>query len=126
MEEDEEEDKREEHEIQKLIKHRMAGDRSGAVELLVQWEGEGEQDATWEAEEEIQQGAEETLYEYWRSQGGRISALFHKPKNPPPEIYHATRAPRHQQKPRGGGYRSARRSDGGPTAPIPPWRPRRS
>ncbi|KAI1360975.1 hypothetical protein F5Y08DRAFT_34772 [Xylaria arbuscula] len=101
-EEDEEVDQREEHEIQRLIKHRMAGDRSGAVELLVQWEGEGEQDATWETEEEIQEGAEETLYAYWRSQGGRISALFHKPKNPPPEIYHVFRILRHEKKNRGG------------------------
>ncbi len=31
----------------------MAGDQSGTVELLVQWVDEGEQDATWELEEEI-------------------------------------------------------------------------
>ncbi|KAK5633344.1 hypothetical protein RRF57_009058 [Xylaria bambusicola] len=99
---EDDEDRREEHEIHRLIKHRMVADRSGAVELLVQWEGEGEQDATWEAEEEIQQGAEETLYEYWRSQGGRISALFHKPKNPPPEIYHVFKILRHEKKNRGG------------------------
>ncbi|KAI3330257.1 hypothetical protein F4824DRAFT_479256 [Ustulina deusta] len=100
--EEEEEDNREEQEIVKLIKHRMAGDRSGSVELLVQWVGEGEQDATWEAEEEIQQGAEEVLYEYWNAQGGRISALFHKPKNPPPEVYHVFKVLRHEKKNRGG------------------------
>ncbi|KAI1421141.1 hypothetical protein F5Y12DRAFT_790426 [Xylaria sp. FL1777] len=98
----EEEDKREEHEIAKLIKHRMAADQSGAVELLVQWVGEDEQDATWEVEEEIQQGADEVLYEYWNTQGGRISALFHKPKNPPPEIYHVFKLLRHEKKNRGG------------------------
>ncbi|TGJ82754.1 hypothetical protein E0Z10_g6004 [Xylaria hypoxylon] len=101
-EEEEEEDIREEHEIEKLLKHRMAGDRSGAVELLVQWAGEGEQDATWETEEEIQQDAEEVLYEYWNAQGGRISALFHKPKNAPPEIYHVFKVLRHEKKNRGG------------------------
>jgi hypothetical protein len=100
----EEKDDREEHEIAKLIKHRMAGDRSGAVELLVQWDGEEEQDATWEAEEEIQEGADEILYEYWKSQGGRINALFHKPKNPPSEIYHVFKILRHEKKTRGGGF----------------------
>jgi hypothetical protein len=101
-EEERGEDDREEHEIAKLLEHRMAGDRSGAVELLVQWVGEGEQDATWEAENEIQQGAEEILYEYWKAQGGRINALFHKPKSPPPEIYHVFKVLRHEKKNRGG------------------------
>ncbi|KAI0811873.1 hypothetical protein GGR55DRAFT_91807 [Xylaria sp. FL0064] len=99
---EQEEDSREVAEIAKLIKHRMAGDRSGAVELLVQWAGEDEKDATWEAEEEIQQGAEEMLYEYWDAQGGRINALFHKPKNPPPEIYRVFKVLRHEKKNRGG------------------------
>ncbi|KAI8955303.1 hypothetical protein F4801DRAFT_323381 [Xylaria longipes] len=97
-----EEDTREEHEIERLLKHRMAGDRSGAVELLVQWANEGEQDATWEAEEEIQQNAAEILYEYWKAQGGRINALFHKPKNAPPETYHVFKVLRHEKKNRGG------------------------
>ncbi|TRX88987.1 hypothetical protein FHL15_010109 [Xylaria flabelliformis] len=99
-----EEDTREEHEIERLLKHRMASDKSGAVELLVQWEGEGEQDATWEAEEEIQENAADTLYEYWKAQGGRISALFHKPKNAPPETYHVFKVLRHERKNRGGGF----------------------
>ncbi|KAI1348510.1 hypothetical protein F5Y01DRAFT_292000 [Xylaria sp. FL0043] len=102
QEQEQEEDSREVHEIAKLIKHRMAGDRSGAVELLVQWAGEDEKEATWEAEEEIQQGAEEMLYEYWDAQGGRINALFHKPENPPPEIYHVFKVLRHEKRNRGG------------------------
>ncbi|KAI0454167.1 hypothetical protein F5B21DRAFT_258937 [Xylaria acuta] len=97
-----EEDAREEHEIERLLKHRMAGDRSGAVELLVQWVGEGEQDATWEAEEEIQQNAAEALYEYWKAQGGRINALFHKPRNAPLETYYVFKVLRHEKKNRGG------------------------
>jgi hypothetical protein len=96
------EDAREEHEIATLLRHRMASDQSGAVELLVQWVGEGEQDATWELEEEIQQGAGDALYEYWKTQGGRINALFHKPKNPPPETYHVFKILRHEKKNRGG------------------------
>ncbi|KAI1111500.1 hypothetical protein F5Y14DRAFT_310686 [Nemania sp. NC0429] len=96
------EDIREEHEIEKLLKHRITSDREGIVELLVQWVGEGEQDATWEAEEEIQQGAEEALYEYWKAQGGRVNALFHKPKNPPTEVYRVFKILRHEKKNRGG------------------------
>ncbi|GAP91437.1 putative chromo domain-containing protein [Rosellinia necatrix] len=101
-EEEGNEDTREEHEIARLLKHRMASDKSGAVELLVQWVDEHEGDATWEGEAEIQEGAAEILYEYWKSQGGRINALFHKPNNPPPEIYHVFKVLRHEKKNRGG------------------------
>lgn len=97
-----EEDTREEHEIARLLKHRMTNDREGVVELLVQWVGESEQNATWEAEEEIQQGADDVLYEYWKAQGGRVNALFHKPKNSPPEVYHVFKILRHEKKNRGG------------------------
>lgn len=97
-----EEDTRKEHEIAKLLRHRMTNNRSGAIELLVQWVDESEQDATWEAEEEIQQGAEEVLYEYWNTHGGRTSTLFHKPKNAPPETYYVFKVLRHEKKSRGG------------------------
>ncbi|KAI1495706.1 hypothetical protein F5X99DRAFT_108697 [Biscogniauxia marginata] len=96
------EDDLEEHEIASLLKHRMASDGSGVVEFLVHWVGEKEEDATWELEEEIQRGAEESLYDYWKSQGGRLHALFIKPKNPPPEIYHVFKVLRHEKKARGG------------------------
>ncbi|KAI1637750.1 hypothetical protein F4809DRAFT_640229 [Biscogniauxia mediterranea] len=99
---DNDEDDREEHEIDSLLKHRMASDGSGAVEILVHWLGEKKEDATWELEEEIQRGAEESLYDYWKAQGGRLHALFIKPKNPPPEIYHVFKVLRHEKKPRGG------------------------
>ncbi|KAI0836494.1 hypothetical protein F5Y06DRAFT_273604 [Hypoxylon sp. FL0890] len=92
----------EEHEVHALLQHRMAQDDSGRVELLVHWAGEKEEDATWESEEEIQRGAAETLYAYWKSKGGRINALFIKPKNPPPETYHVFKILRHEKKPRGG------------------------
>ncbi|KAI5919593.1 hypothetical protein F4810DRAFT_686869 [Camillea tinctor] len=97
-----EDDDREEHEIDSLLKHRMASDGSGIVEILVHWLGEKKEDATWEIEEEIQRGAEETLYDYWKAQGGRLNALFIKPKNPPPEIYHVFKVLRHEKKTRGG------------------------
>ncbi|KAI0477165.1 hypothetical protein GGR56DRAFT_636094 [Xylariaceae sp. FL0804] len=95
-------DDREEHEVSKLLKHRMAKDGSGAVELLVEWARERPEDATWELEEEIQQGAEETLLAYWKAQGGRTKALFISPKNPPPQTYHVFDILSHEKKARGG------------------------
>ncbi|KAI1373142.1 hypothetical protein F4677DRAFT_231088 [Hypoxylon crocopeplum] len=95
-------DLREEHEVHALLEHRMAQDHSGKVELLVHWVGEGEDDATWELEQEIQEGAEEILYAYWRAQGGRMNALFIKPRNPPPETYHVYSILNHKKKARGG------------------------
>ncbi|KAI1341325.1 hypothetical protein F5Y15DRAFT_30902 [Xylariaceae sp. FL0016] len=99
---DEENEENEEHEIAQLIKHRMANDGTGAVELLVWWAGEKEEDATWEPEYEIQRGAEQCLYDYWKSQGGRMNALFIKPKNPPAETYIVYQVLGHEKKPRGG------------------------
>ncbi|KAI3326594.1 hypothetical protein HD806DRAFT_551675 [Xylariaceae sp. AK1471] len=95
--EDNDNDGREIREIAHLLKHRMASGQSDAVELLVHWVGESEEDATWEAEEEIQQGAEEMLYAYWKTRGGRRSVLFHKPKNPPAEIYYVFNIVRHEK-----------------------------
>ncbi|KAI1758630.1 hypothetical protein GGR53DRAFT_472171 [Hypoxylon sp. FL1150] len=95
-------DEREEHEVKTLIKHRMAQDNSGRVEFLVHWVGEAEEAATWETEEEIQKGAEETLFAYWKAQGGRLNALFLKPKNAPAEVYHVYKILSHNKKTRGG------------------------
>ncbi|KAI0204471.1 hypothetical protein F4808DRAFT_343419 [Astrocystis sublimbata] len=102
MEENDEDDNREEREISGLLGHRMSTDGDGVVELLVQWAGERQSDATWEYEDEIQHGAAETLYEYWKDQGGRIHTLFHKPKNPPNESYLVFKVLRHEKKSRGG------------------------
>ncbi|KAI1359474.1 hypothetical protein F5Y08DRAFT_349641 [Xylaria arbuscula] len=101
-EQQQEEDTREEREITKLLRHRMTNNRSGAIELLVQWVDESEQDATWEAEEEIQQDAEEVLYEYWNTHGGRTSTLFYKPKDAPLETYYVFKVLRHEKQSRGG------------------------
>lgn len=95
-------DEREEHEVKALLEHRVATDSTGTVEFLVHWVGEEKKEATWETEEEIQRGAEETLYAYWKAQGGRINTLFIKPKNPPPEFYHVFNILRHEKKARGG------------------------
>lgn len=86
----------EECEIEKLLKHRRLSD--GSVEVLVKWAGESDEEATYEPEEEIQRGAAEALYDYWKAQGGRSEALFHKPKNPPPETYHVFKILGHQKK----------------------------
>ncbi|KAI1322076.1 hypothetical protein F5Y16DRAFT_387687 [Xylariaceae sp. FL0255] len=94
-------DLREILEIASLVKHRMADDQSGTVELLVHWVDGKETDTTWEDEAEIQRGAQEMLYAYWAAQGGRQSALFHKPENPPAEMYHVYDILRHIRR-RGG------------------------
>ncbi|KAI0513307.1 hypothetical protein F5B22DRAFT_637246 [Xylaria bambusicola] len=99
--EDSDYDDREVREIANLLRHRMSGDQSGTVELLVHWVGESEGDVTWEAEEEIQRGAGEMLYTYWETQGGRQSVLFYKPENPPAEMYHVFNVLGHKMR-RGG------------------------
>ena len=86
----------EECEVEKLLKHRRLSD--GSVEVLVKWAGESDEEATYEPEEEIQRGAAEALYDYWKAQGGRSEALFHKPKHPPPETYHVFKILGHQKK----------------------------
>lgn len=92
----------EEHEVHAILEHRMAKDRSGRIEVLIHWAGEGKEEATWEPEDEIQRGAEDVLYAYWKKQGGRMNALFIKPKNAPTEIYHVFKILQHKKKNRGG------------------------
>ncbi|KAK6823593.1 hypothetical protein PG987_013850 [Apiospora arundinis] len=83
-------------EIEKLLKHRRLS--NGKVELLVKWVDEPEEDASFEPEEEIQQGAAETLYKYWTAQGGRTKALFYKDRDAPLEAYHVFRILGHKKK----------------------------
>lgn len=85
----------EECEVERLLKHRRLAD--GTVEVLVKWADEPEEDATYEPEEEIQRGAAEALYDYWKAQGGRTERLFYKSKNPPPETYHVFKILGHQK-----------------------------
>ncbi|XXG95314.1 hypothetical protein Hte_001575 [Hypoxylon texense] len=94
-------DEAEEQEVEALLEHRMAKDDNSRVEVLVRWAKEDEEDS-WEAEEEIQKGAGETLYAYWKKQGGRTNALFIKPKNPPAEVYHVYNILAHERRTRGG------------------------
>ncbi|RYP83765.1 hypothetical protein DL769_001297 [Monosporascus sp. CRB-8-3] len=91
----------EEHEIASLLKYWMAVNGNGAVELLVYWADEKEDDATREAKEAIQKGAEEALYTHWTAQGRRTSTLPFNPKKPPSETYHAFKALNHIKKARG-------------------------
>ncbi|CAJ2508677.1 Uu.00g137030.m01.CDS01 [Anthostomella pinea] len=91
-----------EYEIEELLDHRMANDGSGAVELLILWAGEKKEDATWEPEDEIQRDAEESLYKYWESQGGRVNALFRQPSNARDDSYYVLKLLRHDRAPQGG------------------------
>ncbi|KAI1859036.1 hypothetical protein JX265_010513 [Neoarthrinium moseri] len=67
------------HEVEKLLRHRCLSD--GTVEFLVHWAGEKEEEATYEPEDAIQDGAAEMLYEYWKKLRGRSKQLFDKEKN---------------------------------------------
>lgn len=69
-------DEGEEQEIQAILNFRASQSKKGAIELLVHWAGETVEEATWESEEEIQKGATETVYNYWKTKGGRGRALF--------------------------------------------------
>ncbi|KAK7943668.1 uncharacterized protein PG986_012781 [Apiospora aurea] len=85
-----------ETEIDKLLKHRRLAD--GSIEILVKWVDEPEEDATYEPEEEIQRGAAETLYDYWKAHGGRTDALFYRGKTAMAETYHVFKILRHEKK----------------------------
>lgn len=82
-----------EQEVEKLLRHRRLSD--GKIELLVKWADESEK-ATFEPEEEIQNGAADTLYEYWGMQGGRTQTLF-RAGDCPPECYHVFKILRHEK-----------------------------
>ncbi|KAI1267818.1 hypothetical protein F5Y18DRAFT_376600 [Xylariaceae sp. FL1019] len=69
----------EQHEIVKLLDHRM--DKDGTVNLLVHWAGESKDDASWQDEAEIQNGGAEALYDYWKKVGGRSRCLFENGRN---------------------------------------------
>nr|UWK20191.1 chromo domain [Trichoderma psychrophilum] len=65
----------EEFSFKRFVKHRWVGD---LIEVQVQWTSG---DITWEPETNLHQDAPETLFAYWREQGGR-------PNNPrDAEIY---------------------------------------
>ncbi|RYP45977.1 hypothetical protein DL768_007759 [Monosporascus sp. mg162] len=90
----------EEHEVKAILDHRAAEGERGAIELIVHWVGETKEEATWEPEEEIQKGAAETLYDYWKSKGGRGRALFNELQLP--EEYRVFKVLRHERRQRGG------------------------
>ncbi|KAI0143502.1 hypothetical protein GGR57DRAFT_364045 [Xylariaceae sp. FL1272] len=98
------EDTRLQYEVYAILEHRMRNDGSGAVELLIHWADETEGSSTWELEEEIQLDAQDILYAYWSSYGGRSYALFRNPENPPPELYFVYKVLQHEKK-RGQGFR---------------------
>ncbi|KAH7010629.1 uncharacterized protein B0I36DRAFT_57840 [Microdochium trichocladiopsis] len=83
-------------EVQALLDHKMLEDDS--VDLLVHWAGERAEESTWEPEQEIQDGASELLYSYWKKAGGRTETLFQTMT----EVYHVFRILNREKKPRGG------------------------
>lgn len=100
QDEDEELDEGEEQEVKAILNFRASESEKGAIELLVHWADETVDQATWEPEEEIQNGAEETVYEYWKAKGGRGRALFQDLQLP--EEYRVFKILRHEKKNRGG------------------------
>lgn len=74
-----------EKELDKLLGHRRLPD--SRIELLVKW-ADASEEATFEPEEEIQNGAADALYEYWGTQGGRTQALFRTGDSSFPESYY--------------------------------------
>lgn len=98
---EEEEDARQEEEgdvaeVHALLDHKVLEDKS--VDLLVHWQGEPTEEATWEPETEIQEGAGDLLYNYWKKAGGRTQTLFKTQA----EVYHVFRILNHEKKPRSG------------------------
>ncbi|KAK6850522.1 hypothetical protein PG987_000156 [Apiospora arundinis] len=83
-------------EVEKLLQHRQVSD--GSIEILVKWVGQPKEDAPFEPEHEIQQGAAETLYDYWRAIGGRTKTLFYEGKDSLPEMYHVFKILHHEKK----------------------------
>jgi hypothetical protein len=85
-----------EMEVEKLLEHRQLSD--GSIEILVKWVGQPKEDASFEPEHEIQQGAAETLYDYWRAKGGRTKTLFYEGQDQLPETYHVFEILHHEKK----------------------------
>ncbi|KAH7029757.1 uncharacterized protein B0I36DRAFT_326322 [Microdochium trichocladiopsis] len=82
-------------EVHALLDHKMLEDKS--VDLLVHWQGESPESATWEPETEVQEGASELLFSYWEKAGGRDRVLFKIES----EVYHVFRILNHEKKPQG-------------------------
>ncbi|KXJ85110.1 hypothetical protein Micbo1qcDRAFT_237581 [Microdochium bolleyi] len=82
-------------EVHALLDHKMLEDKS--VDLLVHWQGESPESATWEPETEVQEGASELLFSYWEKAGGRDRVLFKIESG----VYHVFRILNHEKKPQG-------------------------
>ena len=62
--------------------------------------GEEPEEASWEPEVEIQREAAETLFDYWKAQGGRRRAVFVDMRLR--EVYHVFKVLQHEKKRQGG------------------------
>ncbi|KPM44924.1 hypothetical protein AK830_g1611 [Neonectria ditissima] len=65
MEEEEDEEDDEQYTFENIVGHRW---KRGAIEVQVQWD---QGPATWEPEENFHRDAPDSLFAYWKAQGGR-------------------------------------------------------
>jgi hypothetical protein len=68
------------HEVKALLAHKVSDNEPGRILIEVEWADDPK--TTWEPEEELQDGASEMLYDYWKKQGGRNAALFENGSQP--------------------------------------------
>ncbi|CCF42821.1 hypothetical protein CH063_02931 [Colletotrichum higginsianum] len=79
--------------LDKIIGHRRDPKDKTLFQMQVRWKND---EPTWEPEQNIQEDAEEALFEYWDSvEGGRLGAMADK------NLWHVLRVEKHKKKPSG-------------------------
>ncbi|WQF76580.1 Putative chromo/chromo shadow domain, Chromo-like domain superfamily, AT hook, DNA-binding protein [Colletotrichum destructivum] len=79
--------------LEKIIGHRRDPKDKTLFQMQVSWKND---EPTWEPEQNIQEDAEEALFEYWDSvEGGRLGAMADK------NLWHVLRVEKHKKKPSG-------------------------
>lgn len=79
--------------LDKITGHRRDPLDKTLFQMQISWKHD---ESTWEPEQNIQEDAEEALFEYWDSvKGGRLGAMADK------DLWHVLRVEKHKQKPNG-------------------------
>ncbi|TQN67031.1 Chromo domain-containing protein cec-3 [Colletotrichum shisoi] len=79
--------------LEKIIGHRRDPKDKTLFQMQVRWKND---EPTWEPEQNIQEDAEEALFEYWDSvKGGRLGAMTDK------NLWHVLKVEKHKKKPSG-------------------------
>ncbi|TKW53840.1 hypothetical protein CTA1_7377, partial [Colletotrichum tanaceti] len=79
--------------LDKILGHRRDPKDKTLFQMQVSWKND---EPTWEPEQNIQEDAEEALFEYWDSvEGGRLGAMADK------NLWHVLRVEKHKKKPSG-------------------------